>query len=98
MQRGGTTSSSCKADGVSPLKKSDAKRNTYFTGGNMNQLVVISRNFFKEEDGVTAVEYALIASLIFLAIVASVVALGDKVSNTLYSGVVEEISNAMGGN
>jgi len=45
--------------------------------------------FLKEEDGVTAIEYALIASLIFLAITGTVMALGGSVSQ-LYQKLVDD--------
>ena len=35
--------------------------------------------FCKDEDGITAIEYALIAALIFLAIIGSVAATGTSV-------------------
>ena len=37
--------------------------------------------FFKEEDGVTAIEYGLIASLIAIAIVAGATTLGGKLDD-----------------
>jgi len=51
-------------------------------GTTMGKLLI----FLKEEDGVTAIEYALIASLIFLAIVSSVTLLSSNVT-TLYNKV-----------
>ena len=36
------------------------------------------KNFIREEDGVTAIEYGLIASLVGVAIVTAVTALGAK--------------------
>jgi pilus assembly protein Flp/PilA len=38
------------------------------------------KNFIKEEDGVTAIEYALIASLIAGVIIVGVTAMGTNVS------------------
>jgi len=38
--------------------------------------------FFKEEDGVTAIEYGLIAALIAVAIIAAVSAVGTGLTNT----------------
>ena len=38
--------------------------------------------FFKEEDGVTAIEYGLIAALIAVVIIAATQLLGQKVSGT----------------
>ncbi|MGK8202438.1 Flp family type IVb pilin [Burkholderia cenocepacia] len=42
----------------------------------------IIKRFLKEEDGVTAIEYGLIAGLIAVAIVAAVSTLGDDLSTT----------------
>jgi pilus assembly protein Flp/PilA len=39
------------------------------------------RNFLSDESGVTAIEYALIASLIAVAIIASVTAVGTSVTS-----------------
>lgn len=38
------------------------------------------KNFMREEDGVTAIEYGLIAALIAVVIIASVTLLGTKIS------------------
>ena len=38
------------------------------------------KRFAKDEDGATAIEYGLIAALIAVAIIASVTALGDSLS------------------
>ena len=38
------------------------------------------KNLIKEEDGVTAIEYALIASLIAGVIIATVTTMGEKIS------------------
>ena len=40
------------------------------------------KNFVANESGATAIEYALIASLIAVAIILSVTALGSKLQNT----------------
>jgi pilus assembly protein Flp/PilA len=40
------------------------------------------KNFLKEDSGVTAIEYALIASLIAMVIVASVTLIGTSLSPT----------------
>jgi|GEM_PF-4557110 len=44
--------------------------------------------FLKEENGTTSIEYALIASLIFLVIVSSVSLLGSNVKTALYEKIV----------
>lgn len=48
------------------------------------------QNFFKEEDGVTAIEYGLIAALIAVVIIAAVTLVGTEVSNTF-----NNVSNAL---
>ncbi|ABC77176.1 Flp family type IVb pilin [Syntrophus aciditrophicus] len=45
--------------------------------------------FLKSEDGATAIEYALIAGLIFLAIVSSVSFLGQSVKTVLYDKIAD---------
>lgn len=50
--------------------------------------------FWSEEDGVTAIEYALLAALIFGAIVISVGALGDAVEE-LYDGIASKVAAAI---
>ena len=40
------------------------------------------KKFFKEEDGVTAIEYGLIAALIAVGIIFAVTTVGDKLENT----------------
>lgn len=47
-------------------------------------------NLIKEEDGVTAIEYALIASLIAGVIIAAVSLLGGNIS-TLFSTLADRI-------
>lgn len=50
--------------------------------------------FWSDEDGVTAIEYALLAALIFGAIVVSVGLLGDSIK-TLYDDIAKEITDAI---
>ncbi len=45
------------------------------------------RNFSRAEHGATAIEYGLIAGLVFLAIVGSVGALGQGVMSVLYNKI-----------
>ncbi|SIR45115.1 pilus assembly protein Flp/PilA [Aromatoleum tolulyticum] len=47
-----------------------------------------------DEDGVTAIEYALLAALIFGAIVISVALLGDSVK-TLYDDIARTVTDAI---
>jgi pilus assembly protein Flp/PilA len=49
--------------------------------------------FFKEEDGVTAIEYGLIAALIAVAIVTTVTALGGQL-NTVFTNVKTALTPA----
>ncbi len=48
------------------------------------------KNLIKEEDGVTAIEYALIASLIAGVIIAGVTLLGTNI-NTLFDALAKKI-------
>ncbi len=53
------------------------------------------KNFIREEDGVTAIEYALIASLIAIAIVGAVTALGGQLK-ALFNAVKGAITTTPG--
>lgn len=48
------------------------------------------KNFIKEEDGVTAIEYALIASLIAGVIIAAVTLLGGNIS-TMFKALAAKV-------
>ncbi len=48
------------------------------------------KNLIKEEDGVTAIEYALIASLVAGVIIAAVTLLGGNIS-TLFTNLANKI-------
>lgn len=50
-------------------------------------------NFFKEEEGATAVEYGLMVALIAVVIIAAVGILGENVS-TQFQNVADHIGNA----
>jgi pilus assembly protein Flp/PilA len=52
--------------------------------------------FIRDESGATAIEYGLIASLIFLVIVTSVSAFGNK-TTTIMQTVSDAIAAAIGG-
>jgi pilus assembly protein Flp/PilA len=47
--------------------------------------------FLREEDGVTAIEYGLIAALIAIAIIAALIAVGGGL-NTIYNRVVTALT------
>jgi pilus assembly protein Flp/PilA len=49
------------------------------------------QRFIRDEEGVTAIEYALIASLIAVVIIAAVRLVGEDVNNTFQS-----VANALG--
>lgn len=55
----------------------------------MNWLTIKVRTFFGEEDGVTAIEYALIASLIAIVIVAAVTGVGEALI-----GIFEDVAES----
>ena len=49
-------------------------------------------NLIKNDDGVTAIEYALIAALIALAIITSAIVVGQSLND-----IFNSVSNAFGG-
>lgn len=51
------------------------------------------KRFANDEDGATAIEYGLIAALIAVAIIASVTALGQNISDS-FSGVASSVAGA----
>jgi pilus assembly protein Flp/PilA len=61
----------------------------------MEKLVTATRRFLRDEEGVTAIEYGLIAALIAVVIIASVQAVGGGLTTVFTSiatalGVVAE--------
>jgi pilus assembly protein Flp/PilA len=54
------------------------------------QMLSIFRKLMKNDDGATAIEYVLIASLISVAAIAAMTSVGGKVSN-----VLSNVANAM---
>ena len=52
----------------------------------MKQLINSTRKFLRDEEGVTMIEYGLIAALIALAVVATVVTVGTQL-NTLFARI-----------
>jgi pilus assembly protein Flp/PilA len=50
--------------------------------------------FFKDEEGIETIEYALIAALVAIAVVVGATFLGEEV-NDLYSGVGSSLSGTM---
>ncbi len=53
---------------------------------------IVSR-FMKDESGVTAIEYGLIAALVAVGIIAALGVLGDELTNT-FTAVSDELSGA----
>lgn len=56
------------------------------------ELLNMIRAFARNDDGATAIEYALIAGGISIVIVTTVVAVGEKVRDDLFT----KVSNALG--
>jgi len=48
----------------------------------MQRLITTLKQFVRDEDGVTAIEYGLIASLVAVAIIAGAGTLGNSLNNT----------------
>lgn len=59
-------------------------------------MIEIIRDFWVEEDGVTAIEYGLIAALIAIVIIASLVLAGENL-NILWNKIAGCLSNATSG-
>ena len=55
-------------------------------------MLEMMKRFVRDEEGVTAIEYGLIAALIAVVIIASVESVG-----TALEGVFEDIANALNG-
>lgn len=55
-------------------------------------MVQFIKSFWKEEDGVTAIEYGLIAALIAVVIIAGTAAVGTNL-NTLFNNIANCLSN-----
>ncbi len=49
--------------------------------------MVCHPDFWRDEQGATAIEYSLVASLVFLAVVGAVVGLGHAVVDVLYNKI-----------
>jgi len=58
------------------------KHSTQKKGKTMKWLMTKAINFMKEEDGVTAIEYGLIAALIAVVIILAVTAVGTNLRTT----------------
>jgi pilus assembly protein Flp/PilA len=58
----------------------------------MNALMHSARRFLHDEDGVTAIEYGLLAALVGVAIITAAALLGTKIS-----GLFTALANKLGG-
>ena len=58
----------------------------------MEKFVLATRRFMRDEEGVTAIEYGLIAALIAVVIIAGASTLGGNL-NTLFSDIAGCLSN-----
>ena len=47
----------------------------------MNNILTVTRRFIREEDGATAVEYAVVVALIIIGAIAAVTAFGTALTN-----------------
>lgn len=56
----------------------------------------LARRFRDDRSGATSIEYSLVASLIFLAVVGSITAFGGSMAD-LFDFVVQAITAAIGG-
>ncbi|WP_341319199.1 Flp family type IVb pilin [Paraburkholderia sp. IMGN_8] len=57
-----------------------------FLGAQMQRIRDLIRNVLREDDGVTAIEYGLLAALVGVAIIGGATALGGGL-NTLYTNL-----------
>jgi pilus assembly protein Flp/PilA len=62
----------------------------------MNSMKMAIKRFWADEEGVTAIEYGLIAALIAVVIIASVKIVGTQLDAT-FSKIGTELSTANGG-
>lgn len=59
----------------------------------MKKIIKFGRTYWQDESGATAIEYALIAALIGISIIAGASSIG-KNTNSLWNGVSNAVSNA----
>lgn len=62
----------------------------------MNWMISKVKSFFSEEDGVTAIEYGLIAALIAVVIIVSVTLVGDELV-LIFTDISDALSGAGAG-
>ncbi|MEB2319955.1 MAG: Flp family type IVb pilin [Pseudomonadota bacterium] len=59
-------------------------------------MIRMMKQFWKDEEGVTAIEYGLIAALIAMVIVGAVISAGGSL-NTLWQEISDQLSGAAAG-
>ncbi|CAN7227353.1 Flp/Fap pilin component [compost metagenome] len=59
----------------------------------MQNLTTMLKQFIRDEDGVTAIEYGLIAALIAVVIIVSVQTIGTKL-NVIFKYIGDTLTNA----
>ncbi|MDR7151488.1 pilus assembly protein Flp/PilA [Hydrogenophaga palleronii] len=62
----------------------------------MQKFVNATRRFLRDEEGVTAIEYGLIAALIAVVIIASVQIVGTGLTN-VFTAISDALAAALGG-
>ena len=62
----------------------------------MQNLTTMLKQFFRDEDGVTAIEYGLIAALIAVVIIVSVRLIGTNL-NVIFQFIGDTLTNALPG-
>ena len=60
----------------------------------MKKLILGVQRFLKDEEGVTAIEYGLIAALIAVVIIGAVTSVGDNLT-AVFNHVAGSLSNAI---
>jgi pilus assembly protein Flp/PilA len=81
---------------VSSAEYSVSARSISFPGEKSQERNMLSKIIKKREEGVTAIEYALIAALIAVVIIVAVTALGLSVSGT-FDTIETAVSSASSG-
>lgn len=62
----------------------------------MKNFLIVIKAFLDDDEGVTAIEYGLIAALIAVAIAITLGLLGEKLDE-IYAKILTELSKALGG-
>ena len=60
----------------------------------MSQLIQQASRFVRDEDGVTAIEYGLIAALIAVGIIAALSTIGKDLA-TVFSTIADDLNSAV---